>query len=74
MKITQAQFESLTKVYERWQSKTNHPILPSDGVEIVPDDEYKRGDYIGCWVGAPTENTPHGSMYLGIEADGYTHS
>ena len=42
--------------------------------EIVPDEDYRKGDYYGIWVGTPTENTPHGSMFLGIESDGYTHS
>ena len=74
MKMTRDQFDALIKVYERWQHKTEHAILPLDGVEFVPTDEYRKGDYIGCWVGSPTETNEHGSMYLGIEADGYTHS
>jgi hypothetical protein len=44
--------------------------------EIVPDDEYRVGDYIGIWVGGPVpQSRDHGSaMYLGIESDGHTHS
>ena len=76
MKCTQAQFDSLVKVYLRWQDKTPHAIIPDDGVEIVPDEEYRNGDYLGVWVGGPIpQSRDHGSsLYLGIEKDGHTHS
>ena len=76
MKCTQAQFDALVKVYLRWQDKTPHEIIPDHGVEIVPDEEYRDGDYLGVWVGGPVpQSRDHGgAMYLGIEKDGHTHS
>ena len=71
MKVTQAQIDALYKVYLRWQNKTAHDIMPRE-FEVVPSEECPG--YIGIWVGTPTDSTPHGSMYLGIEPDGYTHS
>jgi len=78
MRLTQAQMYALYKVYLEWQGKTPHAIMPSE-FEIVPDDEYRDGDYIGAWVGGeiPRGNYPFppgSAMYLGIEKDGYTHS
>ena len=76
MKCTQAQLDALYQVYLRWQDKTPHAIMP-DEFEIVPDDEYRVGDYIGIWVGGPIPTsriTPGPAMYLGIENDGHTHS
>jgi len=67
MKVTQAQIEALYKVYLRWQDKTPHAIMPMD-FEVVEDGF----GYIGVWVGG--EPGEPGSMYLGIELDGYTHS
>ena len=76
MKLTQAQMDALYKVYQQWQDKTPHAIMTNDGVEIIPDDEYRDGDYLGVWVGGPVpQSRDHGSaMYLGIEKDGHTHS
>ena len=79
MKCTQAQFDALVKVYLRWQDKTPHAIMPGDGLEIVPGDDYTDGDYIGVWVGgpipvAPVDDNRSKAMYLGIEKDGHTHS
>ena len=72
MQLTQAQLDALYKVYKQWQNKTPHAIIPVE-FEIVPDDEYRKGDYIGVWVGGePGRN--NGGMFLGIESDGYTHS
>ena len=75
MKCTQAQLDALYQAYLRWQDKTPHAIMP-DEFEIVPDDEYKRGDYIGMWVGGPVPQSRDrgSSMYLGIESGGHTHS
>ena len=75
MKLTQAQLDALYRVYLRWQDKTPHAIMP-ESFEIVSDDEYQDGDYIGIWVGGPIPlSREHGgSIYLGIEKDGYTHS
>ena len=83
MKLTQAQMDALHEVYIRWQDKTPHAIMPTE-FEIVPDDEYRDGDYIGLWVGPPHESDSTtldggkvrnpGFMYLGIESDGHTHS
>ena len=75
MKITQAQMDALYRVYLRWQDKTDADIMPRE-FEIVPDDEYRKGDYVGVWVGGPVpQSRDHGTaMYLGIENDGYTHS
>ena len=75
MKITQAQLDSLYRVYQQWQDKTPHAIMPEE-FEIVPDGEYRKGDYIGVWVGGPVpQSRDHGSsMYLGIESDGHVHS
>ena len=75
MKLTQAQMDALYEVYIHWQNKTPHAIMPPE-FEIVPDDEYRKGDYIGLWVGGPVpQSRDHGSaMYLGIESDGHTHS
>ena len=77
MKCTQAQLDALYQIYLRWQDKTEHAIMP-DEFEIVPDEDYKLGDYIGVWVGTAPEGSEwphnHGSMFLGIEKDGYTHS
>ena len=72
MKVTQAQMDALYRVYLRWQDKTPHAIMP-DEFEIVPDEESRKGDYIGVWVGGEP-GQGNGGMYLGIEADGYTHS
>ena len=72
MKCTQAQFDSLVKVYLRWQDKTPHAIMPDDGVEIIPDEDNDIGDYIGVWVGGGP--VPNSAIYLGIEKDGHTHS
>ena len=66
MKVTQAQLDALYKVYQRWQNKTEYDIMPMD-FEIVPDEDYPKGDYIGVWVA-------NKSLYLGIESDGHTHS
>jgi hypothetical protein len=71
-KMTPKQFEALCVVYRRWQHTTKHAILPQDGVEIVSEEDYGTG-YLGIWVGAPHNGNP-GGIYLGIEADGYTHS
>lgn len=82
MKCTQAQIDALYRIYLRWQDKTPHAIMPIE-FEIVAtwDDDsgkpfMKPGDYIGVWVGGPIpQSRNHGSaMYLGIEADGHTHS
>ena len=81
MKVTQAQLDALFKVYLRWQDKTEHAIMPEE-FTLVPDDEYRVGDCIGVWVGTPDADRDKtdkrfnrfGSMYLGIEHDGYTHS
>ena len=75
MQLTQAQLDSLYNVYQRWQDKTPHAIMPEE-FEIVPDEEYRKGDYIGVWVGGhnDVDNTGLGQMFLGIESDGYTHS
>ena len=75
MQLTQAQLDALYKVYLRWQNKTPHAIMPTE-FEIVPDEEYRKGDYIGVWVGGPVpQSRDHGAaMYLGIESDGHTHS
>ena len=76
LQCTQAQFDALIKVYLRWQDKTPHAILPDDGVEIIPDEDYRVGNYIGVWAGGdiPIDREPTGAIYLGIEKDGYTHS
>ena len=55
MKCTQAQIDALYKVYLQWQDVTPHAIMPNEGVEIVPDEDYKTGDYFGVWVGTPAE-------------------
>ena len=77
MKCTQRQMDALYQVYLRWQTKTPHAIMPM-GFEVVPNDEYRDGDYIGVWVGEPTQGhiaaSDPGAMYLGIEKDGHTHS
>ena len=75
MKCTQAQLDALYQVYLRWQDKTPHAIMPEE-FETVPDYNYRNGDYIGVWVGGvvPTSREETGSLYLGIEKDGYTHS
>ena len=75
MQLTQAQLDAIYKVYQQWQNKTPHAIMPEE-FEIVPDEEYRKGDYIGVWVGGPVpQSRDHGgSMYLGIESDGHTHS
>jgi hypothetical protein len=70
---TQKQYDALARVAERWQHHTpQHEIMP-DGFLIVPESEYREGDHIGVWVGPECDGKP-GSMYLGIEYDGYTHS
>ena len=78
MKCTQAQLDALYQIYLRWQDKTVYPIMPTDP-EIVPDDDYKDGDYIAVWVGTLQERDNGsticpGSIYLGVEKDGHTHS
>ena len=75
MQLTQAQLDAIYRIYQQWQDKTPHAIMPVD-FEIVPDENYRKGDYIGVWVGESTQQSQsrHGSMYLGIESDGYTHS
>lgn len=71
-KMTAKQFDALVEVYLKWQTITKHPIMPADGVEIVPEEEFGN-NYYGIWVGT-THNDNPGSLYLGIEPDGYTHS
>ena len=66
MKITQAQLDALYRIYQQWQNKTPHAIMPEE-FEIVPDGEYRKGDYIMVSVG-------EGKLVLGIESDGYVHS
>ena len=75
MKVTQAQLDALYTVYQRWQDKTPHAIMPQE-YEVIADYDYRNGDYIGVWVGGdiPISRDPTGAMYLGIEKDGYTHS
>jgi len=75
MKLTMHQLGALFKVYERWQNKTPHAIMPME-FEIVTIEEYRKGDYIGVWVGGPVpQSRDHGgALYLGIESDGHTHS
>ena len=70
--MTQAQFDACVKVYLRWQGKTPHHIMTNEGVEIVADEDYPAGGYYGIWVGG--DPSDRGSMYLGIEPDGSTHS
>ena len=72
MELTMHQLGALFKVYERWQNKTPHAIMPME-FEIVTIEEYRKGDYIGVWVGGEP-GQGNGGMYLGIESDGHTHS
>ena len=79
--LTQAQLDALYQVYLRWQNDTGHPIMPEE-YEIVDEKDYNPGDYIGTWVGYEHNGTTingghihhYGSMYIGIERDGHTHS
>lgn len=77
LKLTQAQLDALYQVYQRWQNKTPHAIMPEE-FEVVEEEELKPGYNIGTWVGEPDEDKEWpqsmGYMYLGIERDGYTHS
>jgi len=75
MQLTRAQLDALYDIYQRWQNKTPHAIMPEE-FEIVPYEEYRKGDYIGVWVGGhnDVDNTGLGQMFLGIESDGYIHS
>ena len=66
MQLTRAQLDALYDIYQRWQNKTPHAIMPEE-FEIVPYEEYRKGDYIMVSVGK-------GGLSLGIESDGYTHS
>ena len=70
--ITQAQLDAIYSIYQRWQDKTPHAIMPTN-FKVIPDDEYRDGDYVGVWVGGEP-GYGNGGMYLGIEKDGYTHS
>lgn len=72
IKFTQQQLDALYQVYLNWQEITPHPIMP-ESFEIIPLDDYEVGGYYGLWVGTPINDNP-GSLYLGIEADGHTHS
>ena len=80
MKMTVEQLGALVDIWLRWRECTPHDIVPKpEDIELVPSSEYRKGDYIGIWVGAPTHisgvTKPNpGSLYLGIESDGYTHS
>jgi hypothetical protein len=71
VRVTQAQLDALRKVSERWQEITQHQIIPEE-IDIVTEEEYGH-HYHGVWVGTPANDKP-GSMFLGIEPDGYTHS
>lgn len=71
-KLTEAQLKALYAVYLRWQNITPQAIMPRS-FEIIPESEVTPGSYFGLWVGTPTKEEP-GSIYLGIEADGHTHS
>ena len=77
MKIecTQAQLDALYQVYLRWQNKTPHNIMPL-GIEIISEDDYKDGNYLGVWVGDSIPDSVYrgNAIYLGIEKDGHTHS
>ena len=72
MELTMHQLGALFKVYQQWQNKTPHAIMPTE-FEIVTIEEYRKGDYIGVWVGGEP-GQGNGGMYLGIESDGHTHS
>lgn len=72
IEFTQLQIDALYQVYLSWQDITPRPIMP-EKFEIVSQEDYAAGDYYGLWVGTPICNNP-GSMYLGIEGDGHTHS
>ena len=72
VKLTSEQLYALFKVYLNWQDITPHPIMP-ESFEVIPQEDYEVGGYYGLWVGTPICDNP-GSMYLGIEADGHTHS
>ncbi|KKN78967.1 hypothetical protein LCGC14_0344430 [marine sediment metagenome] len=77
MKCTRAQIDALYQVYLRWQDLTSHAIMPKD-LEIVEDEEYGDGDYIGIWVGPYKECKERpdrkGAIFIGIEKDGHEHS
>ena len=70
MQLTQAQLDSLYKIYKQWQNTTTHAIMPDD-FEIIEEDD--QNYYIGVWVGGEP-GQGNGGMFLGIESDGYVHS
>jgi hypothetical protein len=72
IKFTQHQLGALFQVYLNWQNITPHPIMP-ESFEVVSVEEYGVSDYYGLWVGTPINDNP-GSLYIGIEGDGHTHS
>jgi hypothetical protein len=68
MIVTQAQLDKLYELYQRWQNRTPHPIMPVE-FEIVSEEDYGTR-YYGVWVDGP----PNEGMFIGIEADGYAHT
>lgn len=71
LKLTAKQIEALFQVYLRWQNITPCPIMPTSFF-LISEEEYGT-KYHGIWVGKPHKGNP-GSLFLGIESDGYTHS
>ena len=64
MNVTQAQSDTLARKAEQ----LNRPDLV-ENLEIVADDDYREGDYIGFW-----HTVGNGRTYYGIEKDGYCHT
>ena len=67
--LTQAQLDGLYKVYLKWQNITPECNIMPEKFNIIETTTR----YIGVWVGTPTSGNP-GSLFLGIESDGYIHS
>jgi len=69
VELTRSQWIALQDVYERWNVKER---LQENEITFLPSDT-NDGRYFGIWVGATRDDRP-GSLFLGIERDGYVHS
>ena len=63
--ITPAQLRAYRELKERWRK-----ISPLGSYRLAPPSALQHGHYLGVWCGEPFNGRP-GSIFIGIEADGY---
>ena len=68
-RVTPAQLKAHRELRARWEY-----VAPISAPYIItPPAAMPRGSYLGVWCGRCQGDRP-GSIYIGIELDGYCHS